>query len=60
MQPTFQIKKQQLDTVSVHVLSRETCLYVMKLALCILMNSSFWLDTITWDSPLYISTGFQV
>ena len=29
----------------------------LQLTCCIQMDSFFWLDTITWDSPLYISRG---
>ena len=30
------------------------------LTFCILMDSSFWFDTISWDSPLYISKGARL
>ena len=32
----------------------------LNLTLCILMDSSFWFDTITWDSPLYLSRGVRL
>ena len=30
------------------------------LTFCILMDSSFWFDTISWDSPLHISKGVRL
>ena len=32
-------------------------LEVRLLTICIPMHSSFWFDTITWDSPFYIYRG---